>query len=74
MLMTYIRITIFAYVFTDTLNWHVLWGKQKHLLNSLYEKLKNQVCTRQPALKSVYGKSSSVMGGKLFSSLDPKDK
>ena len=29
MKMTYIRITILAYVFTDTLNWHVLGGKEK---------------------------------------------
>ena len=45
--MTYIRITILAYVFTDPLNWHVLWGKEKHLLNSLYEKSKNKVSLKQ---------------------------
>ena len=41
--MTYINITILAYFLTDILNWQVLWGKEKHLLNSLYEKLKNKV-------------------------------
>ena len=39
--MTYIHITLLPYFLTDTLNWHVLGGKEKHLLNSLYEKLKN---------------------------------
>ena len=29
--------------------------------------------TRHPALKSVYEKSQLALGGKLFSSLDPKD-
>ena len=24
---------------TDTLNWQVLWNKEKYLLNSLFEKL-----------------------------------
>ena len=47
MKMTYTHITVLAYVFTDTQNWHVLWGKDKHLLNSLYEKLKNKVSLRQ---------------------------
>ena len=40
--MTLIRITILAYFFTDTLNWQVFWGKEKYLLISLYEKLKNK--------------------------------
>ena len=31
-----------AYFPSNTLNWQVLWGKEKHLLNSLYEKLKNK--------------------------------
>ena len=39
--MTYIRITVLAYFLTDTLNWQVLWGKEKYLLSILYEKLKN---------------------------------
>ena len=47
MKMAYISITILAYVFTDPLNWHVLWGKEKHLLNSLYEQLKNKVSLKQ---------------------------
>ena len=37
------RIAILAYFLTDTLSWQVLWGKEKYLLNSLYEKLKNKV-------------------------------
>ena len=41
--MTYTRITI-AYVLTDTLNWK---DKEKYLLNSLYEKLKNKVSLKQ---------------------------
>ena len=38
----YIRINILAYCPTDTLNWQVLWGKEKYLLNSLHEKLRNK--------------------------------
>ena len=34
--MTYICITILAYFLTDTVNWQVLLGKDKYLLNSLY--------------------------------------
>ena len=45
--MTYVRETIIAYFLTDTLNWQVLWGKKKYLLNSLYEKLKNKVSLKQ---------------------------
>ena len=45
--MTYVRKTIIAYFLTDTLNWQVLWGKKKYLLNSLYEKLKNKVSLKQ---------------------------
>ena len=47
MKMTYIPITILADVFADPLNWHVLWGKENHLLNSLDEKLKNKVSLKQ---------------------------
>ena len=39
--MTDILITIVAYFLTDALNWQVLWGKEKHILNGLYEKLNN---------------------------------
>ena len=35
--------TILTYFLNDTLNWQVLWGKEKHLLNSLYEKMKNKL-------------------------------
>ena len=45
--MMYTRITILAYFFTDTLNWQVLWDKEKHLLNSLYKKLKNKVPSKE---------------------------
>ena len=41
--MMYIRITILAYFLLDTLNWPELWGKEKYLLNSLYETLKDKV-------------------------------
>ena len=47
--MTYIRITILDYFLTATLNWQVLLGKEKYLLNSLHEKLKNKV-----SLKKMY--------------------
>ena len=33
--------TIVAYFLTDALNWQLLRGKEKKLLNSLYEKLNN---------------------------------
>ena len=46
---TYIRITILDYFLTSTLNWQVLLGKEKYLLNSLHEKLKNKV-----SLKKMY--------------------
>ena len=42
MKMTYKCITLLANFLTDTLNWQVLWGKEKYLLDSLYEKLKNK--------------------------------
>ena len=39
----YIDITVLAYFLADTLNWQVLRGKEKYLLNSLYEKLENKL-------------------------------
>ena len=45
--MTYIRRTILAYFLTDTLNCHVLRVREKYLLDSLYEKLKNTVSLKQ---------------------------
>ena len=36
--MTYKTITILTYFLTDTVNWQVLWGKEKYLLNSSYQK------------------------------------
>ena len=47
MKMTYISITILAYCLTDTLNSQVLWDKEKYLLHSLHEKLKNKVSLKQ---------------------------
>ena len=45
MKMMYIRVAILAYFLTDTLNWQVLKGKEKCLLNSLCEKLKqSRIC------------------------------
>ena len=45
--MTYIRTTILAYFLTYTLNGQVLSGKEKYLLNSSHEKLKNKVALKQ---------------------------
>ena len=47
MKMRYICITIEAYFLSDTLNWQLLCGKDKYLLNCLYEKLENKVCLTQ---------------------------
>ena len=45
MKMMYIRVAILAYFLADTLNWQVLKGKEKWLLNSLCEKLKHsRIC------------------------------
>ena len=43
----YICITIIADFLADTQNWQVLWGKNKYLVNSLYEKSKNKVSLNQ---------------------------
>ena len=43
MKMTYIHVTIL----TDNSKWKVLCGKEKYLLNSLREKLKNTVSLKQ---------------------------
>ena len=45
--MTYIRTITLAYFLTDAINLQVLWGKDKYLLNSLYEKIKNKVSLKQ---------------------------
>ena len=45
--MTSIDITIITYFLTDTLNWQVLWGKEKYQLIRLYEKLKDKVSLKQ---------------------------
>ena len=46
MKMMHIHITILAYFLIDTLSWKVFWGKEKYL-NSLCEKLKNNVSFKQ---------------------------
>ena len=56
--MTYICIIILAYFLTDTLNWHMLLGKKKYLLNSLYEKLKNKFFFVKKNVKSKESVSS----------------
>ena len=40
-------ITILTYYLTGTLNWQVLWGREKYLLNILNEKLKNKISLKQ---------------------------
>ena len=45
--MAYIHLAVLAYFLTDTLNWQVLWDKEKYLLNTLYEKLENIVSLTQ---------------------------
>ena len=35
--------SISVILLTDTLNWQVLWSKEKYLLKSLYEKSENKV-------------------------------
>ena len=47
MKMAYIRTAILAYFLTDTINWQVTWGKEKYLLDSLHEKLRNKVSLKQ---------------------------
>ena len=58
--MTHIRITTLAYFFTDTLNWQVLWGKEKYLLNSLYEKLEKRFKTNVSSKESVFSKDKQI--------------
>ena len=45
--MTYIRTTVLADFPTYILNGQVLSGKEKYLLNSSHEKLKNKVALKQ---------------------------
>ena len=47
MKMTNIRVTILAYFLPDTLNWQVLGGKEKCLLDSLSEKMKNKISLKE---------------------------
>ena len=49
----YIHRTITAYFRTDTLNWQVLLGKKKYLLNSLCEKLNNIFLKQMQTVKNV---------------------
>ena len=60
---THIRITTLAYFFIDTLNWQVFWGKEKYLLNSLYEKLfhkKTFFKTNVSSKESVFSKDKQI--------------
>ena len=54
MKMTYIRITILAYVFTDTLNWHVLGGKEKKERLGKKEKKNKRTCQRTHVQNCAY--------------------
>ena len=56
----YIRITITAYFLTDTLNWQVLSGKKKYLLNSLCEKLSNISLKQMQTVKNVSYKYKQI--------------
>ena len=58
--MTYVRITVIAYFLTDTLNWQVLRGKEKYLLNNLYEKLKGFFKTNISSKESVSSKDKQI--------------
>ena len=51
--MMYIHRTITAYFRTDTLNWQVLLGKKKYLLDSLCEKLNNIFLKQMQTVKNV---------------------
>ena len=45
---------------TDTLNWQVLWSKEKYLLKSLYEKLENKVSLNVNNKESVSYKDKQI--------------
>ena len=60
MSMMYIRITVAAYFLTDTANWQVLWGKEKYLLNSSFEKLKAFFKTNVNSEKSLPYKDKKI--------------
>ena len=47
MKMTNMHLTILAFFLTDTRKWQVLKGKEKHLLDSFEEELKNKVPLKQ---------------------------
>ena len=56
----YICITILTYFHTDNLDWQVLWGTEKYLLNSFYEKFKNKVCLNVCSKESVSFKDKQI--------------
>ena len=57
----YICITILTYFRTDNLDWQVLWGTEKYLLNSsLYEKFKNKVFLNVCSKESVSFKDKQI--------------
>ena len=64
------RITILAYFLTETLNWQVLWDKEKYLLNSLYVKSKNKVSLKQMlTVKNLsLSKKNKQIKGQIYSS------
>ena len=64
------RITILAYFLTETLNWQVLWDKEKYLLNSLYVKSKNKVSLKQMlTVKNLsLPKKNKQIKGQIYSS------
>ena len=44
--MTYLRTTILAYFLTETLNWQVLWGKEKYFYRYFYIYIFIKACVR----------------------------
>ena len=70
MKMTYVRIAILAFFFTDTINWQVLWGKGKYLLYTFYKKLKNKVSLKQmlKVKKLFLPRTNKWIKGQIYSS------
>ena len=69
--MVHIRIAILAYFFTGTLNWQVLWGKEKCLLNlPFYEKLKNKISLKEMlTVKNLFFPGTNkLIKGQIYSS------
>ena len=62
--MRYIHVTILASFLTDTLNWQVLWGKEKYLL----------VCMNSWKIIFLYNKCKTVKNLSLSRTNKLKDK